>query len=84
MKESRSIEFAYHSVDIISNPRPHRFIECPIESIWPKGGVAAHVLDDGVELILVRDGTDMLVILETHHLLSYIVLVKCINRDIRS
>jgi hypothetical protein len=84
VKESRSIEFAYHTIDIISNPMPHRFIECRIESIRPRGGVVAHVLDDGVKLMLVQEGTDMLVILETHHLLSCIVLVKCINRDIRS
>jgi hypothetical protein len=37
-----------------------------------------------VKLMLVQEGTDMLVILETHHMLSCIVLVKCINRDIRS
>lgn len=84
MKESISIEFAYHSVDIINNPRPRRFIEGHIESIRPGGGIAAHVPNDGVELMLVRDGIDMLVILETHHLLSCIVLVKCIDRDIRS
>ena len=53
IKNSSSVEILYQGVDIISYPRPGQFIEGSVESVSPRGGIAAHVFDDGVKLRLV-------------------------------
>ena len=37
------------------------------QTVLLQGGIAAHVLDDGVKFRLVRDGVDTLSRLERHH-----------------
>jgi hypothetical protein len=34
---------------------PRGFVEGLTESIWPGGSIVSHFLDDGVELVEVRD-----------------------------
>jgi hypothetical protein len=62
MKGARGVEISYQSIDVISYPWPSGFVERCTESIWAWRGIAAHVLNDGVELLLVRYRVDMLII----------------------
>jgi hypothetical protein len=41
--------------NIILHPIPRGFVKGRIESIWPGGNIVSHFLDDGVELVAVRD-----------------------------
>ena len=42
-------------MDILGQPWPCKLVESCIEAIWARRGIAAHVFDDGVQLLNIWD-----------------------------